>query len=284
MSKKWLWPAAAILVGVSLFVLSSRFASLRENEDGVAVALARAQISTQFLDDEAGISAYFKAPSTIDLASAKSAYLQPLEEQTQEYILGWVIPRDGVPDDFKVRVYTGRDGWVVAHYLWDDPTSKIIDWETYLDGTFTTYLEEALQKVGAFIGLGVPSKNVGYYHYAYPAANRLIAIVGVDDEGLDAVSFTFSVPDGLAISETSWSLFVGEGVCSDLLFRDTKIAAFGSGGNFYCRATGTQFGRVVVPVIRDVPIEVTVSTYFTPGNPLPRDGAHGAIVVLYTDP
>lgn len=225
----------AISVGAALFF----FPGSQKGEQ-MAIPLARAAVSASFLDNEAGIAAYAKAPGAIDLGSARRAY-KIVERETAEFIVGWVPPRAGLAEDFNVRVYVSRDGWIVAYHLRDEPTGKFIDWGSYSDGTFQTYLEEALQVVAS--SAGIRAGQVGYYHYGYPTADALLVLVKASSG-----TFSFTVPSGLAVSEMSWSVGPLRGNSVYLSVQGQTVASTAS----------TAFGKLVVATPRDRATEVKV--------------------------
>ena len=62
------------------------------------------------LDAEAGISAYYKAPDTIDLNQVAPVF-RTIEISTTEYIIGSVaVPN--YPEHYDVHVYVNTNGWI----------------------------------------------------------------------------------------------------------------------------------------------------------------------------
>jgi hypothetical protein len=70
---------------------------------------------TNFLDAEAGISAYTNVGEEIDLEKAKSAF-RTVEYETDEYTIG-SVPLPDYPEYEDVHAYVHKDGWVVTYYL-----------------------------------------------------------------------------------------------------------------------------------------------------------------------
>ena len=80
---------------------------------------------TAMLTQEAGISAYLQTASPISLNQVRGLY-RTIEAETADYIIGSV----SVPnyyEHFDVHVYVHTDGWILAYYLKDQVTSKMID-------------------------------------------------------------------------------------------------------------------------------------------------------------
>ena len=276
------------IAAVATLAVTILFAQLRppHPSPGFGISLVRAQTSIQPFEDEAGLSVYFKSPTPIDLNLAKTVFASGIFElETQEYLLGWVNPRQSASDGLlvpQVKVYVSTDGWIIAYFLRVDPVSKIVDWESYnsdapVGRIFTTFLEEALLRIGTSIGVGIPAKDVGWYHYGHPSANTLLIIVGADDDGSFEKKFTFTIPDGVPVSEIAWWLY-GGGHCGDLFVRDTHIEGCSISER---RPPVIMGGFLDVPITRDVPAEVRVSTYFVGYNKIAYDGARGAIAILY---
>jgi len=168
-------------------------------------ANAEGEAISSFLEDEAGISVYFKAPTTIDLSLARKKY-RTIEVETSDYIIG-SVPVGNNPESEDVHVYTHRNGWMVAYYLAPEAAAKIIDWRLYHDSTktkFTTTLENTLAAVA--LEAGIVYSNGTYYDFRHPNANRLMLI----GEWGDGESFQVYLPGTLTWtdpeSERSWSV------------------------------------------------------------------------------
>jgi len=171
----------------------------------LVTANAEGEAINSFLEDEAGISVYFKASSTIDLSLARRKY-RTIEVATPDYIIG-SVPVGNNPESEDVHVYTNRNGWMVAYYLAPEPAAKIIDWRLYYDSNktkFTTKLENGLAAVAN--EAGIVYSNGTYYDFRYPNANRLMLI----GEWGDGESFQVFLPGTLTWtdleSERSWSV------------------------------------------------------------------------------
>ncbi|MBM4458275.1 MAG: hypothetical protein FJ011_11005 [Chloroflexi bacterium] len=137
---------------------------------GVASAQSGQQSIGSFLDNEAGISAYFNAGGPVDLDMAKAAF-RTIEVQTADYIIG-SVPVADYPESQDVHVYVHKNGWFLAYYLKADPVGKIYDWRRYTDATIPTKLERALAAVAGLVGVPVSSST--YYDFRYPNATHLI--------------------------------------------------------------------------------------------------------------
>lgn len=149
-----------------------------------------------YLDQEAGISAYYKSNNAITLSQVRSAF-RTIETKTADYIIGSVAVTN-YPEHFDAHVYVHKTGWILAYYLRVDPTSKIID--SKAQTLNTSSLKTALVTVAATAGAAVP--DVTYYDFRYPNATN-IALIAEDDS--NGSSFTISVPSTYAYYERGWA-------------------------------------------------------------------------------
>ena len=163
---------------------------------------AAPRAGTTFLEEEAGISAYTNVGETIDLEKAKTAF-RTIEYETDEYIIG-SVPLPDYPETEDVHAYVHKDGWIVVYYLKEEPASKILDWEDYdTDEKITgTKLEDGINAVCA--AAQVPSKDIKYYDFRYPNANRLMIVADAQwSEGTD--TFNIKIPSDFRVYERSYS-------------------------------------------------------------------------------
>lgn len=169
----------------------------------VGVAQAEGESVASFMEDEAGISSYFKASTSITLNDVKDAF-RTIEVETANYIIG-SVPVTNYPESEDVHVYVHTDGWVVAYYLAADPVGKIFDWRVYHDTgrtAITTKLENTLLLMAGEAGVTFPGGT--YYDFRYPNATQLMLIAewvyGTTD------SFEVNIPSSFVYYERSWSL------------------------------------------------------------------------------
>jgi len=171
------------------------------------VAVVQAQEAVDgFPQEEAGISAYFRAPFSITIASVRPAF-RTVEYEDSNYIIGSVAVPD-YPESEDVHVYVHRDGWFLAYYLAGDSSGKIIDWRLYHNtgrSALSTKLESALSVVA--LPVGVTPSGISFYDFRYPNANRLIMIADWTD---DTDTFQVNLPSDFGYFERSWSLGTSE--------------------------------------------------------------------------
>ena len=166
------------------------------------ISVAQAQEGVDaFPQDEAGMSAYFRAPFSITIASVRPAF-RTIEYEDSNYIIG-SVPVPDYPESEDVHVYVHRDGWFLAYYLAADPAGKIIDWRLYANtgrNYLSTKLESALSVVA--LPVGVSPSGISFYDFRYPNANRLLM---VGDWTQDTDSFQVNLPTNFGYFERSWS-------------------------------------------------------------------------------
>lgn len=147
------------------------------------------------LDQEAGISAWFKAdPITI---SQVAPVFRTIEVQNTDYIIGSVqIP--GYAEHFDAHVYAHRDGWILAYYFKTDLIAKIIDIQAK---TITsTKLDTAISRVAG--AAGAPFTQANYYDFRYPNATHFIMVAEDSSNGND---FTINLPTDFGYFERGWA-------------------------------------------------------------------------------
>ena len=157
------------------------------------------------IENEAGISAWFQASSSINLNSVRGVF-RTIETETANYIIG-SVPVPNYTEAWDVHVYVHKDGWILAYYLAADPVGKIYDWKAYHNSgrtTLSTKLENVIAVVANAAGVPFSSANVTYYDFRYPNATHLMLIAEWGDSDRD--SFQVRLPGSFAYYERSWSL------------------------------------------------------------------------------
>lgn len=164
-----------------------------------------------FPQDEAGISAYFKSASPVNLADVRGVF-RVIEAQTADYIIGSVDVAD-YAEAYDVHVYIHKDGWFMAYYLRSDPVAKMVDIRYYNGSRIETLLEKTLNVVAASAGVTV--SGTSFYDFRYPNASHLM-FVGENDE--DGNSFTIQLPSSYTYFERSWTVITWGGWDDDVYF------------------------------------------------------------------
>ncbi|MCL0059168.1 hypothetical protein M1O20_01450 [Dehalococcoidia bacterium] len=152
-------------------------------------AFAAGTAGANFLEEQAGISAFTNVGREIDLVRARGAF-RTIERETDEYIIGSV----GVPghdEEWDAHVFLHRNGWIVAFYGREHPVARIID----LGDLGSTRLERVLMQVTTAAGVGIA--EVKHYDFRHPDADRMMIIVDHD-------SFNLKIPGALTVFERSF--------------------------------------------------------------------------------
>ena len=217
-----------IILGVLVVVLVVSFAVVKQPNEltnsnttfnlqapqFVGVAQAEGDSIASFMEDEAGISSYFKASAGITLGDVKDAF-RTIEVETANYIIGSVEVTN-YPESEDVHVYIHTDGWFVAYYLAADPVGKIFDWRVYHDTgrtAITTKLENTLLLMASEAGVSFPGGT--YYDFRYPNATQLMLIAEWVQNGTD--SFEVNIPGSFVYDERSWSVGSDDDYAADYI-------------------------------------------------------------------
>ena len=251
------------------------------------IKLQKPKISgASFLDNEAGITAYMNAGQAIDLSLAKKAF-RTIEDETDTYIIGSdSLP--GYPETEDVHVYVNKDGWIVAYYLKQEPTAKIIDTDDYCQSKTIrrTKLEVAITQIAnkAFISLG----EINYYHFVYPNANRLMIIIDVIPEDEKENAFDIKLPSGLTYYERSYMHFVNQELEYSMIggsgFYDTSMYIDDQSiSSYQCDKKKWNYGILT-------PAQLSIDQYHQVKIELGRTAPYyntvifGSIVIVYSEP
>ncbi len=150
------------------------------------------------LDNEAGIAAYYQAPGTIDLSLVRGQF-RTIETETSDYIIGSIaVP--GHTEQFDVHAYVHTSGWILAYYMNNEPTGKIINptGQTINTTNFTTVISILAGSAGQ------PFTGETYYDFRYPNATNLLFVAENEENGRD---FIITLPSAYGYSERSWAAY-----------------------------------------------------------------------------
>jgi hypothetical protein len=193
----------------SVFIIFSLIGNTTATENAtVNMTVGNASVPVlnpgNFLENEAGISAYTKATSTINLNYAKNACRTTPEIITTNYFI-CSVPVPDLPETEDAHVYVSKSGWILAYHMRDIPVSKIVQWSNYNGGTITTTtLADVVRSVASVAGVSI--SPIKYYDFKYPGANRMMMIVDwiPDPGGTD--SYQLKIPSSFVLNENSWSV------------------------------------------------------------------------------
>jgi hypothetical protein len=206
--------AITVVLVVFLFIVGPLIAPVKQaptpggQRTLVKPALA-AQGDQAFPSDKAGISAYIKLDRAIDLEKV-ATLMYRVEDVSNTHIIGTVqIPNFG--GDVFPHLYTDTSGWVVAYFLFNEPSSLIIQWAgTDLNNPQvvikTTVLEDVIRKVTDL--LAIPYETSQYYHFRYPEANAITLLVRTAANPGSQVAYV-KVPATYKLFEASYYHYAG---------------------------------------------------------------------------
>jgi hypothetical protein len=219
--------------------------------------------ASTFPEEDAGISAYVKLDDiNSEILNETQAFIEKEGssiESSETHIIG-KIPIEIISEDnshlfdIYVNIYLDLDGWLVAYFPEDTPSSKMVQWNNYSPGNMDpSILEKAIDKVSDEINVGY-SGSPDYYHFEYENANRMTIIIDtVETIGLknspdigNSVDYwnknNFSVTIPGIVHETSYSVYFSDNigrVCGYRLSVNDNLVKYdadyicGSGGEFF---------------------------------------------------
>ena len=167
---------------------------------GIAFLFAgSACAAVDFPADEAGISAYVQAKTSVDLNDAKGAFAT-IERETDDYIIG-TVAMSGHSEEQCPHVYVSADGWVVAYYPDDRSSGWLLPWHYYSGGAIsTTTLNETIVKVCDQIN--GTATGLKYYDFRHPNATKMMIIV---ESTTGSNWFNVTIPASFATYAADWS-------------------------------------------------------------------------------
>jgi hypothetical protein len=185
-----------------------------------------------YLDQEAGISAYYKSPDAITLSQVRGQF-RTIETETADYIIGSVaVPNH--PENFDAHVYVHTTGWILAYYLRADPVSKIVD--VYNSTIDTTKLKTVVSIIAS--AAGAPFTDVTYYDFRYPNATNMLFVA---EDIADGHDFTIKMPSAYGYFERGWALHNFSGGSAYFLLDGVDLSeVWGGNSMFYGTITASS--------------------------------------------
>ena len=208
--------------------------------------------AVDFPADEAGISAYVHAKSSVNLNDAKPAFAT-IERETDDYIIGTVTLAKHTEEQYP-HVYVSTDGWVVAYYPNDRPSSWILPWADYSGGEISsTTLSKAAGLVCSEIG--GTTTGLKYYDFRYEDASKMMIIV---ESTTGTNYFKVTIPTSFATYAVDWSHYAStdrfHGWSKAYLDEGSPFSSIGAG-------TGQKYGSLVGQFDNGIEHEVKLVTY-----------------------
>jgi hypothetical protein len=167
---------------------------------GILLFAGSASAAVDFPADEAGISAYVNAKSSINLNDAKPAFAS-IERETSDYIIGTVELSLHTEEQYP-HVYVSTDGWIVAYYPNDRPSSWILPWADYSGGPISS---TTLSKAAGIVATAVGGTTTGlkYYDFRFQDASKMMIIVESVTNGENF--FKVTIPTSFSTYAVDWS-------------------------------------------------------------------------------
>ena len=162
-------------------------------------------------DPDIGLVAWTDVGRTIDLNQARSLFTTIYSETADEIVGTYssVIDNYGATED--INLYISKSGIIAEFYNSYEPASKTILWNS--DKIFFSRLA-SIVTVGQSLGYTIDIKNVKYYDYRYPDANRILIVTQSLGEQIignyDYGGFDFNIPNYATIYELSYSIYLND--------------------------------------------------------------------------
>ena len=176
----------------------------------------KSKAENTFPVNEAGISAYLKINESGQEKLAELLYFREeiIEQKETHVVISFEmdIEIDSESSEGKIEdntyplIYLNTDGWMVAYYPKNEPTSSIMQWSDYsLEEMPTTILEDTLIKATDNIEATFQTP-INYYHFAHPDANRIsLASKTINHPSQYEESFSVIIPG--VIHEVSYFFY-----------------------------------------------------------------------------
>ena len=159
-----------------------------------------ASAAVDFPADEAGISAYVKAKTSIPNLNVVKPALATIERETDDYIIGTVAMSYHTEEQYP-HVYVSTDGWVVAYYPRDRSSGWLLPWYSYDGGALgTTTLRDAIKIVCDQIGGSM--EGLKYYDFRHPNATKMMIII---ESTTGSSWFKVTIPSDFTTYRVDWS-------------------------------------------------------------------------------
>lgn len=161
---------------------------------------ARAAFPVNFLEDEAGMGAYFQFASPTNLQSNLLRNLfRTITFDKPGYLVGW-LPMEGYEGypGMDLKVFIHNDGWVVAYFPSSEASAKMFN--TLVDQP--NRLQRALARVAA--AMEVNDYELHYAHFQYPEARRMATL---QMRAAGTRSFDFRLPGASQFYDRSYYIY-----------------------------------------------------------------------------
>jgi hypothetical protein len=200
-----------ILVATCLLVLPAASAAAAGTTVSPVMDLAAPQglqaSAPAFPSSQAGFVSYVRVPGPVNLTKAVGAFSQLLD-LSQTHAIGTIwIPNHRI--NTNVSVYVDTTGSVVAFFYRANVTSEVVKWGgiNWTTPQIALTTDAAIEILCPHIDVDYTTvkDDIGYYHYGYPNAERMLIFLNTLPGGTTEFVHIF-IPSQYSIYEASYSL------------------------------------------------------------------------------
>lgn len=169
-----------------------------------------AQAGSSGFGSNIGLVAWTNVEGSIDLTQASKLFTTIYRQDANTIEGTYSIYIDNYNTE-NINLYIDSNGLIATYYAGYEPASKTILWNS--DKIFFSKLA-SIVTIGQSLGYTIDIKNIKYYDYRYPDANRYLIATQSLGENLignyDHGSFQFNVPNYATIYEASYSIYLND--------------------------------------------------------------------------
>lgn len=180
-----------------------------------------------------GLVAWTDVGQTIDLGQARKLFTTISSETADDIVGTYTIYVNSYTTE-SMYLYISRGGLIAAYYDVYTPASKTVLWNS--DKILFSKLASIIT-IGQSLGYTISAKNVKYYDYRYPDANRMLIVTQSLGEQIistfDYGSFNFDIPNSATVYEASYSIYLND------MYSAKPLATVAVDGAIIGRITGT---------------------------------------------
>lgn len=162
-------------------------------------------------ESDIGLVAWADVGQTIDLNKARTLFTTIYSETADGIVGTYSTYVDSYGGTEIINLYVGKSGLIAGYYTGSEYASKTILWNG--DKIFFSKLASVIT-VGQSLGYTINAKDVKYYDYRYPDANRILMVTQSLGEqyigNFDYGSFNFDIPNSATVYETSYSIYLND--------------------------------------------------------------------------
>lgn len=175
------------------------------------VAGAAGYSNSSSSNSDVGIVGWINVGRNIDLIQAGKLFKTIDFEDKNEIFGTYTIYVNGY-DTEDINLYITSNGLIASYYWSNEPPSKIISWND--DKTIFSKFATSISTVGQSLGYNIDYKNINYYDYRYPDANRMM--IATQSAGESYIgnyiygSLNFNIPGKATVYDVSYSSYLND--------------------------------------------------------------------------